>query len=69
MRPQAARPAPSSAPEPKVLPTMSTAALPALTQLAEGGNHESLNPYLTGGSALFILLLLLFLTTRFNRDR
>ncbi|MCU7824837.1 hypothetical protein [Kitasatospora sp. DSM 101779] len=48
---------------------MSTAALPALTHLAEGGNHESLNPYLTGGSALFILLLLLFLTTRFNRDR
>ncbi|GJF28499.1 hypothetical protein [Kitasatospora sp. NBC_01539] len=48
---------------------MSTAALPALTQLAEGGNHESLNPYLTGGSALFILLLLAFITTRFNRDR
>ncbi|KJK41581.1 membrane protein [Streptomyces variegatus] len=34
-----------------------------------GGNHESLSPYLTGGSALFILLLLLWITTRFNRDR
>lgn len=34
-----------------------------------GGNHESLNPYLTGGGALFALLLLLWITTRFNRDR
>ncbi|CAL9538171.1 hypothetical protein [Streptomyces sp. enrichment culture] len=34
-----------------------------------GGNHESLNPYLAGGGALFVLLLLLFITTRFNRDR
>ncbi|WP_166629516.1 hypothetical protein [Streptomyces sp. GC420] len=34
-----------------------------------GGNHESLNPYLTGGGALFVLLLLLWVTTRFNRDR
>ncbi|WP_162931199.1 hypothetical protein [Streptomyces sporangiiformans] len=34
-----------------------------------GGNHESLNPYLIGGGALFILLLLLWITTRFNRDR
>lgn len=43
-----------------------------LTTLAEGeggGNHESLSPYLTGGGALFALLLLLFITTRFNRDR
>ncbi|GAA4998264.1 hypothetical protein GCM10025734_31580 [Kitasatospora paranensis] len=53
----------------KVLPTMSTAALPALAKLAEGGNHDSLNPFVTGGSALFILLLLAFITTRFNRDR
>ncbi|MER8100613.1 hypothetical protein ACFV84_07430 [Kitasatospora sp. NPDC059811] len=47
------------------------AALPVLNLLAEseGGNHESLNPYLTGGAALFILALLLFVTTRFNRDR
>jgi hypothetical protein len=34
-----------------------------------GGNHESLSPYLTGGAALFILFLLLWITTRFNRDR
>lgn len=45
----------------------------ALTVLAEagghGGNHASLNPALTGGGALFVLLLLLWITTRFNRDR
>ncbi|WP_018538031.1 MULTISPECIES: hypothetical protein [unclassified Streptomyces] len=45
----------------------------SLVTLAEagqkGGQHESLSPYLTGGSALFILLLLLWITTRFNRDR
>ncbi|GAX50124.1 hypothetical protein ACFV8Z_48555 [Streptomyces sp. NPDC059837] len=35
----------------------------------QGGNHESLNPFLTGGGALFVLLLLLWITTRFNRDR
>ncbi|MEU5362480.1 hypothetical protein ABZ354_03070 [Streptomyces sp. NPDC005925] len=34
-----------------------------------GGNHESLSPYVTGGGALFALLLLLWITTRFNRDR
>ncbi|MFJ1756842.1 hypothetical protein [Kitasatospora sp. NPDC088134] len=49
---------------------MSASALPALARLAEeGGNHDSLNPYLTGGAALFILLLMLYITTRFNRDR
>jgi hypothetical protein len=36
---------------------------------AEGGHHESLNPAVTGGSALVVLLLLLWITTRFNRDR
>jgi hypothetical protein len=44
-----------------------------LVTLAEGaehgGNHQSLSPYLTGGGALFGLLLLLWITTRFNRDR
>ncbi|MFJ2116011.1 MULTISPECIES: hypothetical protein [unclassified Streptomyces] len=41
-----------------------------LVTLAEGGgNHESLNPALIGGGALFALLLLLWITTRFNRDR
>ncbi|MEU1850107.1 hypothetical protein ABZ499_12730 [Streptomyces sp. NPDC019990] len=34
-----------------------------------GGNHESLSPYVTGGASLVILLLLLWITTRFNRDR
>ncbi|MCY0944377.1 MULTISPECIES: hypothetical protein [Streptomyces] len=34
-----------------------------------GGNHSSLNPYLTGGAALGILLLMLWITTRLNRDR
>lgn len=34
-----------------------------------GGNHESLSPYLTGGGAFIALLLLLWITTRFNRDR
>ncbi|WP_455356419.1 hypothetical protein [Streptomyces sp. SYSU K217416] len=44
-----------------------------VTLASEGGehsgNHASLNPYLTGGAALFVLLLLLWITTRFNRDR
>ncbi|MET7284592.1 hypothetical protein [Streptomyces sp. NPDC005573] len=34
-----------------------------------GGHHNSLNPAVTGGCALFVLLLLLWITTRFNRDR
>jgi hypothetical protein len=34
-----------------------------------GGNHESLSPLLTGGGAFVILMLLLWVTTRFNRDR
>ncbi|MDG9719148.1 hypothetical protein [Streptomyces sp. DH24] len=34
-----------------------------------GGNHESLNPYVTGGGALLVLLILLWITTLFNRDR
>ncbi|MCH0541963.1 hypothetical protein I3F58_20810 [Streptomyces sp. MUM 203J] len=44
-----------------------------LVTLAEGsehgGNHESLNPYVVGGGALLALLLMLWITTRFNRDR
>ncbi|MDX2523747.1 hypothetical protein ACSCB1_22440 [Streptomyces europaeiscabiei] len=45
-----------------------------VTFAAEGGgehagNHESLSPYLTGGGAFFALMLLLWITTRFNRDR
>ncbi|MFD8570403.1 hypothetical protein [Streptomyces sp. NPDC057694] len=34
-----------------------------------GGNHPSLSPYVTGGAAFIILLLLLWIVTRFNRDR
>jgi hypothetical protein len=34
-----------------------------------GGNHDSISPWLTGGGAFVILLLLLWITTRFNRDR
>ncbi|GGT08264.1 hypothetical protein [Streptomyces chromofuscus] len=34
-----------------------------------GGNHESLNPLLTGGGAFIALMVLLWITTRFNRDR
>ncbi|HSX96090.1 MAG TPA: hypothetical protein VLG91_01600 [Streptomyces sp.] len=45
-----------------------------VTFAAEGGgehagNHESLSPYLTGGGAFVALMLLLWITTRFNRDR
>lgn len=49
---------------------MPTVAASALTTLAEsgGGNHHSLSPYLTGFGALGILLLLLWIATRFNRD-
>ncbi|WP_225821267.1 hypothetical protein [Streptomyces naphthomycinicus] len=50
-----------------------SAAAQLVTLAAEGethgGNHNSLNPAITGGSALVILLLLLWITTRFNRDR
>ncbi|MGV9311460.1 hypothetical protein ACWDR0_04620 [Streptomyces sp. NPDC003691] len=41
----------------------------ALVPLAEGGGHESLSPLLVGGLALVGLLLLLFITISFNRDR
>ncbi|MER0445567.1 hypothetical protein ACFYM2_21995 [Streptomyces sp. NPDC006711] len=49
----------------------STAAnLVSLAEGAEhGGNHDSLQPWMTGGGALLALLLLLWITTRFNRDR
>ncbi len=47
----------------------STAAQLATLAESEGGHHNSLNPAVTGGCALGILLLLLWITTRFNRDR
>ena len=34
-----------------------------------GGNHQSLNPYLIGGLVFLGLMLLLWITTRLNRDR
>lgn len=34
-----------------------------------GGNHQSLSPYVTGIGAFAALMLLLWITTRFNRDR
>ncbi|MER6910906.1 hypothetical protein ABT354_04415 [Streptomyces sp. NPDC000594] len=43
-----------------------------LVTLAEGDktlNHPSLEPILTGGGALIALLLLLWITVSFNRDR
>jgi hypothetical protein len=43
---------------------------PVLAHLASGSdNHASLNPIFTGGSALVVFLVLLFLVTRFNKDR
>ncbi|HEY5832748.1 hypothetical protein [Streptomyces sp.] len=49
---------------------MSPVAAHTLITLAEsgGGHHDSLSPYLTGFGALGALLLLLWITTRFNRD-
>ncbi|MFI9718310.1 hypothetical protein ACIHFE_01445 [Streptomyces sp. NPDC052396] len=50
-----------------------TTAHAALVSLASEGEHvdthKSISPYMTGGGALVILLLLLWITTRFNRDR
>jgi hypothetical protein len=47
-----------------------TSHVAAVAQLAEGnGLHDSLQPWMTGGGALLILLGLLFVVTRFNRDR
>ncbi|MEU3045124.1 MULTISPECIES: hypothetical protein [unclassified Streptomyces] len=48
----------------------SAATLVTLAEGAEhGGNHQSLNPYVTGIGAFIALMLLLWITTRFNRDR
>ncbi|KNB53033.1 hypothetical protein [Streptomyces caatingaensis] len=50
-----------------------TSAHSALVTLASEGEHvdthPSISPFLTGGAAFVILLLLLWVTTRFNRDR
>ncbi|GGO47493.1 hypothetical protein H181DRAFT_01423 [Streptomyces sp. WMMB 714] len=54
--------------------SLSSTAHNALSILASeggghGGEHDPVLPYLTGGGALLALLLLLWITTRFNRDR
>ncbi|MEU5834244.1 MULTISPECIES: hypothetical protein [Streptomyces] len=55
-----------------MLPSTAHDALLTLASSGEHGEsarHESLSPYLTGGGALVALFLLLWITTRFNRDR
>ncbi|KOG91193.1 hypothetical protein [Streptomyces varsoviensis] len=50
----------------------STAHTALVTLAAEGEHvdtHESISPFMTGGAALVILLLMLWGVTRFNRDR
>jgi hypothetical protein len=54
--------------------TLPSTAHHAFTALAaEGGEHagehDPVLPFITGGGALLALLLLLWITTRFNRDR
>ncbi|MEW2631489.1 hypothetical protein AB0903_07485 [Streptomyces sp. NPDC048389] len=50
--------------------TGTAANLVTLAQDSEhGGNHASLSPYVTGIGAFVALMLLLWITTRFNRDR
>ncbi|MET8484482.1 hypothetical protein [Streptomyces tendae] len=48
---------------------LSAAQFVTLAAEEHGGNHESLSPYVTGIGAFVILMLLLWITTRFNRDR
>jgi energy-converting hydrogenase Eha subunit B len=49
---------------------MLSSATTALSPLAsEGGQHASLEPYLIGGLTLAALCVLLWITTRLNRDR
>ncbi|MDJ1130393.1 hypothetical protein [Streptomyces iconiensis] len=52
--------------------TLPSTAHDALLTLASGEHserHESLSPFVVGGGALLALFLLLWITTRFNRDR
>jgi len=51
------------------LPSTAHQTLAFLAEHGEHSEHGSLNPYVTGGGALAALLLLLWITTRFNRDR
>lgn len=47
--------------------TLSSSAHALTAVAAEEGGH--INPLVTGGGAFLVLLLLLWITTRFNRDR
>lgn len=47
----------------------STVAFLNLLAAEAGGEHESTSPYVYGGVALVVLLLLLFLTTRLHVDK
>ncbi|MFI1012918.1 hypothetical protein [Streptomyces sp. NPDC020965] len=50
--------------------TSTAANLVTLAEGAEGGGgHASLQPIVVGGGAFLALLLLLWITTSFNRDR
>lgn len=52
------------------LPSAAADALTVLAESSEPGEHENtLNAYAVGGGALAVLLLLLWITTRLNRDR
>ncbi len=46
-------------------PTLST--LHALAE--EAGRHEGINPYVNGIVTFGVLIVLLFIVTRFNRER
>lgn len=46
-----------------------TIALVASETAEEAGEHSEINPFIYGATALVVLLLLLFLVTRFNVDR
>lgn len=58
--------------------TLISSAHDTLVTVASGGGehggehsseHASLSPYVIGGGTLLALFLLLWITTRFNRDR
>jgi hypothetical protein len=50
------------------MPTVTDTVI-TLAESTEHGQHDSLNAYAIGGGALAALFLLLWITTRLNRDR
>jgi hypothetical protein len=50
------------------MPTVTDTVI-TLAEASEHGQHGSLNAYAIGGGAFAALLLLLWVTTRLNRDR